>query len=174
MRMPILMMMSCALLSVSCGSRDADEDRKGRALLAPKRKAGLWEERRAIAGLPLRVSRLCLDDFVEGQLLFFASQVANAACRQSATAARDGRSWTFTTSCNLGPGGVQTTTGVASGDLSSAYRVQANSTVAGAAFPSMNGSIDILIEAVRLGACPRSMKFGDEEVNGLTINILAE
>ena len=69
-------------------------------------------------------------------------------------------SYTFTSTCDMGPAGKVSARGQASGDFSSVYRIRAESDVTGAAFAALNGHHVTEMEVAYVGRCPNGMKPG--------------
>lgn len=140
----------------------------------PRRKAGLWEQRISQQGVDfVQVNRLCLDNATDVKLSWWGNQGPRALCEKNLISRHTDGTWRFSSVCDMGSGGVTTTSGVASGDFSSHYMIKAESSTTGAAVPQMNGQRAVTIEAQRQGPCPAGMKPGDMEIpGGKRVNIL--
>jgi hypothetical protein len=138
----------------------------------PQRAPGLWEQRVTTAGRS-QVSRLCLDKAVEQRFTAWGQTTGRGACSRARVTPRAGGGWAFASSCDMGRNGRTDTRGVVTGDFSKSYKVQAKSTVSGAAAPLMNGTHEMNLEAVWQGPCPAGMQPGDLELpGGVKINML--
>lgn len=134
------------------------------------RKPGLWEQR-VSGGAFSQVSRVCLDAAADARMGWIG-EPAGAAC-QKPPLKKQGQGWRFETVCDLGPGGKTVGSGTVSGDLSSRYVVQAESTTTGAMAPQLNGTRRFTVEAAWQGPCPADMKPGDLALpGGVKINLL--
>jgi hypothetical protein len=116
--------------------------------------------------------RMCIDAASETKLSLFGDRMGRGACRQRAVSRGLDGAYSFATTCDMGQAGVTTSKGTLSGDLSSAYRVHAESDVAGSSIASMNGHHVTEIAATWLGPCPAGMIAGDILMaNGMKINV---
>ena len=138
----------------------------------PHRRPGLWAQTVSTAGMTQK-STLCVDAAVEAAMGWWGQQAASRPCaRQSVTRGADG-AWRIESQCDLGSAGMSRTTGVATGDFASAYRMDAQTITTGAAAPQMNGAHKMTLEAAWQGPCPASMKPGDITLpGGMKINLL--
>ena len=141
----------------------------------PARKAGLWEQtmtRDGAAPVVMGKMRLCVDATSEAKISLFGGRMGKGRCgRRSVSRGLNGN-YNFTSTCDMGEAGVTTSKGTLSGDLSSRYRVHAESDIAGSSIPSLNGHHVTDIEATWLGACPAGMVPGDIVMgNGMKINV---
>ncbi|HEY3696962.1 DUF3617 domain-containing protein [Phenylobacterium sp.] len=140
--------------------------------VAPRRKPGLWEQTISMAQMK-QSTRLCVDQALEDKMGWWGQQAARDMCSKSAfTRGLDG-SVTFASSCDMGASGHTVTRGKATGDFSSAYKVEMVSTTTGAATPQMNGEHRSVVEAAWKGPCPAGMKGGDMVLpGGMKMNLL--
>ncbi|MFN3513586.1 MAG: DUF3617 domain-containing protein [Phenylobacterium sp.] len=138
----------------------------------PARKAGLWRQTISMGDFT-QSTRICLDAATEEQVSLWGGQESAEMCSQNeASRAADG-SWRFSSVCDMGTGGRTTTTGVARGDFSTRYTVEADSVTEGAAAPQMNGARKMTVEAVWEGPCPEGFRPGDIELPGnVRMNLL--
>jgi hypothetical protein len=184
------LILGAAVLSVSalalagCGDRDqakapaADGPATTSQSPAPidmaetKRKPGLWRMATTAAGV-VQSMRLCTDAATEEKFAVWGGQASKDMCsRQEMTRGLDG-TITFTSVCDMGSGGVTTTTGTIKGDFDTQYAITAKTVTTGAGAPQMNGERDMIMEATWLGPCPSDFKPGDMEVaEGMKFNIL--
>lgn len=141
---------------------------------APARKPGLWEQSVSLAGVDfVQTTRVCLDKETDLKLSWWGNQAARSTCAKNLVTRQADGAWRFSSVCDMGSGGVTTTSGTATGDFSTRYQVQAESSTEGAAAPQMNGVRIVNIAARHLGACPEGMKPGDMELpGGQRINML--
>lgn len=119
---------------------------------APKRAAGQWELKNiGGGGTVIGTQFLCIDSASEEKAPLFDQIAKNINCAKYETA-RVADGWTFEFVC--GPAGMTaTTTGSASGDFASSYRVEMSES---------DGSMTLerVIEAKRLGDCPSGIAPG--------------
>ena len=138
----------------------------------PKRKPGLWEQRVSTGDL-LQVSRICLDAATDAKISFWGSQATQDVCEKNVFSSRVAGGYQFSSVCDMGSGGKTTTSGVATGDFSARYLIQAESSTVGAAAPQMNGQRKVTVEAAWQGACPEGYRPGDMSLpGGVRINLL--
>lgn len=136
----------------------------------PTRAPGLWSQTMTL-GDYAQTSKLCLDAAAEKQVSLWGQGVSG--CKPGPVQ-RTADGWSFSSSCDMGEGGVTTTHGTVKGDFAKAYRVEAQSTTTGAATAQMNGDHAMIIDAVNEGPCPAGFAPGDLEVaGGVKVNILA-
>lgn len=137
----------------------------------PHRKPGLWTQTVAMGDFT-QTTRLCLDDAVEAKVSLWGAQTSKEMCSRNETHRSLNGSWTFSAVCDMGSGGVTTTTGTATGDFGAKYRIEAVSTTTGASAPQMNGEHKMVVDAAWSGPCPDGFKAGDMELpGGMKINI---
>lgn len=136
----------------------------------PPRKAGLWEQTVSTAGMT-QLTKLCLDEATDKQMAWWGSQAAKSNCEQQVITPRPGGGWDFRSVCKSPDGAVITSSGAATGDFNSRYKVDVASTTTGGSMPQANGEHKIAIEATWKGPCPAGMKPGDMELpGGMKIN----
>ncbi|MDP1872959.1 DUF3617 family protein [Phenylobacterium sp.] len=139
---------------------------------APRRRAGLWEQRISSEGM-VQVSRICIDDALEERLSWWGQQGTNETCEKNLVSRRADGGWQFSSVCDMGSGGKTTTSGAATGDFNTRYVITGESSTVGAAAPQMNGTRTVNIEAVWQGACPEGFRPGDMELpGGIRLNLL--
>ena len=120
------------LLLAACGEKaEGDKAAAGQAaqdpaataapVSPPRRKPGLWEQRVSMAGMD-QVTRLCVDDAVEDKLSWWGQQATRDMCAKTSMKRRLDGAWEIASECEMGSGGKTVTTGLATGDFSSAYR----------------------------------------------------
>lgn len=140
----------------------------------PRRKPGLWEMTMSIEGEDMApmVTRVCLDEATESRMAIWGGQVTNDMCSQNRVNRKLDGSVEFSSVCDMGSGGRTTSTGTATGDLTSNYVVKVQSTTTGATVPQMNRSSNMTIASRRVGACEAGQKGGDMIMpGGVTINM---
>ena len=141
----------------------------------PKRRPGLWEQTMSMSGMT-QTSQLCVDAAVEQKLGWWSQQATRDMCSQQSFAPGPGGTWTFSSTCNMGSGGVTVTRGVASGDFAQAYQLDMTSTTTGAGAPQMNGEHKMTMKAAWKGPCPAGMRPGDMVLSaggqGVRMNLL--
>lgn len=138
---------------------------------APVRKPGFWSQTVTVADFD-QTSRICTDAAFEQKISVWGDGAAKEMC-QNSEVTRTAGGYSFTSTCDMGTGGKTTTSGVATGDFNSKYRVDAESTTVGASAPQMNGARKMTVEATWLGPCPAGYVAGDMEVNGMKMNLAA-
>ncbi|MGI9169455.1 MAG: DUF3617 domain-containing protein [Caulobacteraceae bacterium] len=145
-----------------------------KSVAAPTRKAGLWEQSMTRDGRPLALvgrMRACVDAASEARLSLFGGKMSRTLCRRRSVSRSVDGVYAFASTCDMGEAGVIASEGVLTGDLSSRYRLHAQSNVTGSSLPSMNGRHTTDIEARYLGPCPPGMTAGDVIMaNGMKIN----
>jgi len=138
----------------------------------PKRKPGLWEQTMAMSGMT-QTSQFCVDAAVEQKLGWWSQQATKEMCTQTGFAPGAGGTWTFSSTCDMGSGGKTASKGVASGDFSSAYKLDMTSVTTGASAPQMNGEHKMTMQAAWKGPCPADMRPGDMKLsNGMKMNLM--
>jgi len=172
---------SAAALSMiaGCGDKSAPKEKADAAqgaakdvtatvaapVAPPHRKPGLWEQKVSMAGMN-QVTRLCLDAAAEQKLSAFGQQATKDMCAKTRMARRLDGAWEIASECDMGAGGKTVTTGVATGDFASAYKMEATTVTSGASAPQMNGEHKMVMEATWKGPCPAGFKPGDMELPG--------
>lgn len=143
----------------------------------PARKAGLWEQTMIRDGAPAMgpiggKATLCLDAAAAAKISVLGREMGRDMCQQrSLTRGLDG-SYTFTSTCKAPNGGVFTSKGTVSGDLSSQYKMHSETDITGAPLDKMNGHHVMEITATWKGPCPPDMKPGDMMIgNGFKVNV---
>jgi hypothetical protein len=134
---------------------------------APKRRAGLWEMRMSSSDNDTAmVTRFCTSDEVEAKVSVWGSQMTKDMCSQNSMTRNPDGSWSFSSRCDMGTGGVVSSTGTASGDFDKHYQVRSTSTTSGASVPQMNRTSTVTMDSSWMGACPADMKPGDMTLPG--------
>jgi hypothetical protein len=116
-----------------------------------------------------QVMKQCVDAASEAEGSAFAQDAMKGQCSQNEVTPIPG-GWKFQSVCKMGQEGTVTTTGTATGDMSSHYVVKASSVTAGSSMPQANGTHEFEMQADYQGACPADMKGGDVEVAGMKFN----
>jgi hypothetical protein len=143
----------------------------------PSRKAGLWQQTittgKAGKPQPPMVTTICLDASVDKAMSVFSQGAGQQSCTSNSVT-RAGAGYRFASTCKFAGAGVINTQGTVSGDFGSAYSVQMNSVVTGAAMAAMNGASATTIAAKWLGACPAGSKPGDMTMpGGIKVNMMS-
>ena len=139
----------------------------------PTRRAGLWVQTMTRDGKPGRMGamRVCLDAATDARMALIGRVAGKGACAPTVSRLGDG-AYGFVSTCRMGGAGVITARGTASGDFASTYALHAESDVAGAVFPPMNGHHVTDVTARYAGACPAGMAPGDMTLGpGIKVNI---
>ena len=138
----------------------------------PKMKPGLWETATSTGGqkgAPAHTSKgsMCVTEAVQKEMMSF-SQSMGAQCTKNTTR-RDGNKYIGEAECNFG-GSVMKTQSVSTFSGDTSYRVESRATFT----PPMSGMSESnsTQEAKYVGACPASMKPGDMNMGGRTMNII--
>ncbi len=129
-------------------------------------REGLWQTVMTAEGATV-TTRACMDDSMSA--IQTSSQASMGDCSQ--TMNRSGEGFAFSSRCALPTGGETTTEGTMTGDLETAYRVEATTTTTGAPMAAMNRTSAIVTEATYQGACPEGWRPGDVEVAGMRMNL---
>ncbi|WP_296817298.1 DUF3617 family protein [Brevundimonas sp.] len=129
-------------------------------------REGLWQTVMTADGNTV-TSRACMSAATNP--VPTSGQASAGDCEQSM--ARTGDGWTFSSRCALPTGGETRTEGTMTGDLQTAYRVEATTTTSGAPIAALNRTSEITTEATYQGACPEGWRPGDVEVAGMRMNL---
>lgn len=129
------------------------------AAASSAKASGLWVERVAERGR-VSVTRLCLDAASARQLAALGGQLSGRCHGQSVTAS-DAGGWRFSSQCDMGAWGKVATDGVAQGDFTRHYEVDALAQTSGAAETAADGSRRVRADIRWQGACPKDMTAGD-------------
>jgi hypothetical protein len=139
-------------------------------LKPPPRKPGLWAQTVSMAQMT-QTTKICLDADTDRKMAWWGSQAAKSTCPEQSITQRLGGGWDFHSVCKS-EAGTTVSSGTASGDFNSHYRVDMTSTTTGGPMPQANGEHKIAIEATWQGPCPAGMKAGDMEMpGGMRINM---
>ena len=181
MRRALILAMAATTGLAGCGGKSGkaggapggdDAAGSGEAASAPMRKAGLWTISRIRDGKPAGgMMKLCVDAGTDAQMSALGGGVAKNLCADQKSQRNADGSWSFSTTCQLGPAGMTKTSGTAHGDFSSHYVVHSESETANAQIASMNGRHVSDVTADYGGACPADMQPGDVILsNGMKVN----
>lgn len=172
---PIAMTLLAAAALTACGKKAEEAPAAPQALAsaatttaqeAPKRKAGLWEQTITAEDMTM-TSRICTDEAYEQTASWTAGQSMPGACSENTVTPAAAGGWAFKSVCDMGPGGKTTTEGVASGDFSSRYEINATTVTSGAAVPQMNRTSQMAMVVEWKGPCPEGWAAGDMEMPGI-------
>jgi hypothetical protein len=121
----------------------------------PSRKAGLWAQTLTRDGHALRThtTMVCLDGGPITDVGAVGRRLGAHNCDRHVIRAADG-AYHFTSACQLPAGATLTTRGVASGDFSSSYRIEADVAVSGAPISALDGEHRITLVGAYRGPCP--------------------
>lgn len=140
--------------------------------VAPHRKPGLWEQTISMAQMK-QSTQLCVDEALEAKMGWWGQQATKDMCSKSNFSRGLDGSVSFTSECDMGSGGHTVTKGKATGDFSTAYKVELASVTTGSTTPQMNGEHKSVIDAAWKGPCPAGMKGGDMVMaGGMKMNLL--
>lgn len=138
----------------------------------PQRKAGWWEmvmQMSAPAPMTQKMN-LCTDAATEARNSAFAGQSAPGSDCTQGPVTQTPAGWRFSSTCKAGEM-TTTTTGVASGDFNTNYRVEATTRMTPAPIPQMAES-KMVITSRWLGPCPAGRVPGDMVMgNGMVVNV---
>ncbi len=172
-------MVTAAALTAGACSKTADEGEKPAAaapkvLETPHRKPGLWVQTTSVEGIgDIPALRLCLDKETDSKMAWWGQQGVRGGCSKNDVKRNLDGSWTFESVCQSEGNIRTTTTGTASGDFQSSFRVEAETTTEGAPIPDMNGTRKVTINYEWKGDCPAGMSPGDMKLpDGSTVNAL--
>lgn len=137
----------------------------------PRRNPGLWETSMTMKGEDMgpMTTRMCLDRASEEKSSVWGSEMSREMCSRYEIVRQLDGSFKFSSTCNMGSGGVTRSEGVASGDLTSNYTVRMKSTTSGADLEMMNRDSEFTIAARRIGPCEAGQRGGDMIVNGRVV-----
>ena len=152
-------------------SASADATASGGGSVDARVREGLWQVTASFPGGngASVTSRVCMDETMTALNTGTAQSAGSEACTQNVTRTPDG--FGFTSRCEPAGGGVTETVGALTGDFQTAYRMEATVTTTGAPMAAMNGSTQVVQEAVHQGACPEGWRAGDVEMPGMGIRI---
>lgn len=181
MRRALILTMTAAALAGCGGKTDkaggavaAGEQAAGDGgdVAAPMRKAGLWTLTRLRDGKPVGGAiKLCIDAGTDARMSALGGGVAKNLCADQKSQRNPDGSWSFSSTCQLGPAGTTQTHGTARGDFASHYAVHSESDTANAQLASLNGHHVTDVSATYGGACPADMQPGDVILaNGMKVN----
>jgi hypothetical protein len=177
----ILLCLSAAGLALSACSKPADKTAASATPAAtappavapapqaetglPTRAPGLWKQTIDARGAK-QVVTICMDADTDKKMAVWSQGMGMEKCsKRDVHRGLDG-AVIFESACDIGPGGVVTSKGSATGDFNSHYIVTIDSTITGSMSKRMNGASTTVIDAVRTGDCPSGWKGGDMEVPG--------
>jgi hypothetical protein len=167
MRLPV----SLALASVAAAAALVPAASTAQPAGPPTRKAGWWEMTMAMsAPVPMRQKMsMCVDAASEKASGAFATMNQRGNCT-TGPVTRTPSGWAFSSTCKQGSM-TMTTSGVASGDFNSAYKVDSTTRMNPAPMPQMAES-KMTIEAKWAGPCPAGRKPGDMVMaNGMVMHM---
>lgn len=139
----------------------------------PRRKAGLWSitmsgDQAALQG---RSFRTCIDEATDAKMDVWGREAQGEGDCTSKSVVRTADGWTFSAVCAGPSGGTVKTSGKATGDFSSNYKVEVNTEAEGSSVAALNGAHSMTLDAVWQGACPQGWKAGDVELaEGMRVN----
>jgi len=175
MRRAVILAMAAAVLT-GCGGKGDGKAGGGpagdEATDGPMRKAGLWTITRIRDGKPPGgATRLCIDAKTDAGLSSLGGGAARSLCSDVKRQHNPDGSWSFSSTCHLGPAGVVSTRGVARGDFSARYQVHSETDTQNAQIASLNGHHVSDLTAAYGGACPPDMQPGDVILpDGMKVN----
>ncbi len=135
----------------------------------PARKAGWWEITMTTGAKP-QVIRMCTDAATEKANSAVGTDLsALGKCSQS-TISRTPAGWSFASTCKVGSF-TTSSTGTATGDFSTRYRVESVTKMTPAPTPAL-AQTHMVIEAKWAGPCPADRKPGDMVMgNGMVMRM---
>jgi hypothetical protein len=121
----------------------------------PNRKAGLWAQTLTRDGQVARshVALICLDGGPITDVATLGHRLGARDCDRSVVRDADG-AYHFVSACSLGAGARMTTKGVASGDFTSRYQIDAEMGVDGAPIAALDGHHQLKLMGEYRGPCP--------------------
>jgi len=130
----------------------------------PQRKSGLWEVKTSIASMPAQAMQMqqCIDQGTDDAMRAMAGNLGQQSCSKL-DVRRDGARFVSDSVCKFRNSTI-TSRGVFSGDFSSGYKAEINTSYD----PPMMGRKNdtTLIEARWVGPCKAGMKPGDMVMPG--------
>jgi len=151
--------LACAALALAaCGKGDAGKSADAGTAAAPKtatpagmpsRKAGLWTNTITMAetgASPISMT-LCVDPTTDAKMSAIGSQTDPTKCSAYKVDHGADGSVTFHSVCDMGTGGVTTSTGTITGDFNSEYTAKFDSETTGASVPQMNRKSSVTMTA---------------------------
>jgi hypothetical protein len=142
----------------------------------PHRKPGLWEQTVSVQGMPSGMgmaTKLCVDETSEAKMSLVAQHAPNAHCDTPQFTRNLDGSLSFSNRCDLGHDGKSQSQGQITGDFQSGYTMVIDTTISGAAAPSMNRETKMTVTSKWTGPCAPGQKGGDMVLpNGMTFNAL--
>ena len=130
----------------------------------PARKPGLWVVSTSTMGRSQEI-RTCIDAATDKEMSAWGQQASSSMCSKNSVTPTAG-GWRFESVCDMGQGGVSTTTGTATGDFNASYVVKAQVVTAGSSMPQANGTHEMTLQARWEGPCPAGMNPGDMALPG--------
>ena len=128
-------------------------------------REGLWQITMTANGSGSLSTRICMD--AQSSAIDAGRGPTDAStenCTQTTNRTADG--FEFSSRCDLGNGGVTETEGTMTGDMQTAYRMDATVTTTGSPIAAMNGTNTVVTEGAFQGACPEGWRPGDMELPG--------
>jgi hypothetical protein len=121
----------------------------------PNRKAGLWAQTLIRDGHAGRghAALICLDGGPITDVATLGHRLGARDCDRSVVRDGDG-AYHFVSACSLGSGATVTTKGVASGDFTSHYQIDADMGVDGAPIAALDGHHQLKLVGQYRGPCP--------------------
>lgn len=136
----------------------------------PRRKPGLWESAISVKGEDrATTTQICLDAATEARQSIWGGEMSREMCQKYETHRGLDGSFSFSSTCNLGSGGVTRSEGHATGDLTSNYVIKMKSSTSGAELEMMNRDQEFTITARRVGECKPGQRGGDMIMNGRVV-----
>ncbi len=170
MQLPVLAVALMALIGILRISNASEQQDA-----VPVRKPGLWQIELTIddGSYAIPPSQMCIDAGAEKRLTLVGAQMDRRECSAYQVRKQPDGSWTINSVCKLDAHTTVSTDGVASGDFSSTYSIDATGVTSGSPKPARNGSHHVTVAAKWLGSCPAGQHGGDVTSNGKTTNVFA-
>lgn len=141
---------------------------------APNRKPGLWQIQLTLddGSYAIPPSQMCIDASAEKRLTLVGAQMNRNKCATYHVSKQRDGAWAIHSVCQWDANTTVETDGVASGDFSASYSINATGVTTGSSNPARNGTHRVTISAKWLGSCPVGQHGGDQTSNGKTTNAL--
>lgn len=170
----VALLIAVGLPLAACGPKAEKKAEAPKVVETPTRKPGLWKQTMSAEGMPnLPAVSFCINGAVDKKLAWWGQQGARGGCRKNDVTQNADGSWSFESICEAATGARTVTSGKASGDFQSSYRVEATTTTVGAPTAELNGAKTVVMTATWDGPCPSDMQPGDMRLpDGSLVNLV--
>lgn len=170
----VALLIAAGLPLAACGPKAEKKAEAPKVVETPTRKPGLWKQTITVEGMSnLPQVSFCIDASVDRKLAWWGQQGARGGCRKNDVVHNADGSWSFESICEAPTGTRTVTSGKATGDFQSTYRVEATTTTVGAPTPALNGTKKVVLDVAWQGPCPSGMRPGDMRLpDGSLLNLV--